>query len=61
MSLTMIVVAIIALWLVFGVLGMILHLFKGLLFAALIATVLVLGTRPRQWVPRGGPALRLRA
>jgi hypothetical protein len=42
MSLPGIIVAIIALWLVFGVLGMILHLVKGLLFAALIATVLVL-------------------
>jgi len=42
MSLTGIIVVIVALWLVFGLLGMILHLFKGLLIAALIATVLVL-------------------
>ena len=49
MSMTTVAIVIIALWLLLGVLGVVLHLLKGLLILAAIATVLVLVFgRPRK-------------
>ncbi len=49
MSLTTAVIVIVALWLLLGVLGVVLHLLKGLLILAAIVTILVLiFRRPRR-------------
>jgi hypothetical protein len=50
---TALVLVIVALWVVFGMLGAVLHVLRALLFLALIVTLLVLVFGRRGWTRSG--------